>query len=113
MELRRNILSSLVIHITIITVAFLLVGRVTSFRVPVNLMKVSLFREIPGIASTPTHDIKDNKKLSYSSSPQESEAIRQVHDHPEDENKTKSDNRVSAGIKKQELFPVLPQNEST
>jgi TonB family protein len=49
---RRNIVFSLLLHITIITAAFSFLSRGTSFRAPAQYMMVSLLRQMTGIEET-------------------------------------------------------------
>ena len=58
MELRRNILFSLIFHITIITAVFLVIGRDRMDLVPADYMIVSLFKEMAGITSIASHSTK-------------------------------------------------------
>ena len=58
MELRRNILFSLIFHITIITAVFLVIGRDRMDLVPADYMIVSLFKEMTGITSMASHSTK-------------------------------------------------------
>jgi len=64
MELRRNILFSLIFHITIITAVFLVIGRDRMDLVPADYMIVSLFKEMTGITSiTSQCTKKDEDKI--------------------------------------------------
>jgi TonB family protein len=59
MELRRNILFSLIFHITIITAVFSVIGRDrVDLLVPADYMIVSLFKEMAGITSIASHSTK-------------------------------------------------------
>jgi TonB family protein len=58
MELRRNILFSLIFHITIITAVFSVIGRDRVDLVPADYMIVSLFKEMAGITSIASHSTK-------------------------------------------------------
>jgi TonB family protein len=58
MELRRNILFSLIFHITIITAVFSVIGRDRMDLVPADHMIVSLFKEMTGITSMASHSTK-------------------------------------------------------
>ncbi len=58
MELRRNILFSLIFHITIITAVFLVIGRDRIELVPADYMIVSLFKEMTGITSMASQSTK-------------------------------------------------------
>jgi len=49
---RRNIVFSLLLHVTIITAAFSFLSRGTSFRAPAQYMMVSLLRQMTGIEET-------------------------------------------------------------
>lgn len=65
MELRRNILFSLIFHITIITAVFLVIGRDRMDFVPADYMIVSLFKEMTGITSMASQSTKkDEDKIS-------------------------------------------------
>ena len=58
MELRRNILFSLIFHITIITAVFSVIGRDRVDLVPADYMIVSLFKEMAGITSMASQNTK-------------------------------------------------------
>ena len=106
MELRRNILFSLVFHITIITVAFLFIGRDTSRCASENFMIVSLFKEMTGITSQSSYDVRDNKKYVLTSPrPRADRTGRHGRDVFMEENKT------ARKIKKGDIISSSFQND--